>query len=210
MTNPRDIRSAEGTTIHAGPTASAQQSRIFVGLKIAPEIARQLTLLARSIEHVPLRLVPAPDIHLTLVPPWNEASIPAAVEKLRQALDGFGRFSLTFERLCYGPEPRRPWLLWAECPPSAEIVALRNALLRAYGQADDRPFRPHLTLARIERNGRAVAEENPVDQMLWLTQHMDSVELFRSPAPGESGYQVVASLPLEEGRSLTTLMTGRE
>ena len=118
------------------------------------------------------------DIHLTLVPPWNEASVPDAVAKLRQALEGLGRFSLTFERLCYGPQARRPRLLWVECMPSAEILALQNALLSAFDQTNERPFGPHVTLARIERNGGAVAKENPIDQALWLNQRVESVELF--------------------------------
>lgn len=95
------------------------------------------------------------------------------------------------------PEPRRPRMLWAECAPNAEILALRDALLSAFGQTNERPFRPHVTLARIGTNARAAAEENPIDQALWLNQRVESVELFRSPTPGESGYEVVASLPLQ-------------
>jgi 2'-5' RNA ligase len=197
MTNPRDIRSAAGTGGDAGPTAGPRQSRIFVGLKMVPEIAGELALLAQCVAPSPRRLVPAADIHLTLVPPWNEASVPEAVGNLRKALEGFGHFSLTFERLCYRPEPRRPRMLWAECAPNAEIAALRNALLSAFGQESDRPFQPHVTLARIGINGRAAAEKNPVNQSLCLTQPVNSVELFRSPTPGESGYDVVASLPLK-------------
>jgi len=202
MTNPRDIHSATGTCGDAGPTAGPQQSRIFVGLKMAPEIAGELALLAQCVEPSPRRLVPVADIHLTLVPPWSEASIPDAVAKLRQALEGLGCFSLSFERLCYGPEPRRPRMLWAECAPSAEIVALQDALLSAFGQESDRPFRSHVTLARIGINSGAAAEKNPVNQTLCLTQPVNSVELFRSPTPGESGYEVVASLPLK--RVVTT------
>jgi len=183
--------------VDAGPTPSSQAVRIFVGLKVTPEIAQQLTRLARCLGRAPLRLLPAGDIHLTIVPPWNEASVPDAVGNLRKALEGFGRFSLAFERLCYAPEPRRPRMLWAECAPNAEIVALRNALLSAFGQESERPFRPHVTLARIGINGRAAAEKNPVNQTLCLTQPVNSVELFRSPTPGESGYEVVASLPLK-------------
>jgi len=195
VTNPAPIQRAEGTTVDAGPTPSSQPVRIFVGIKVAPEIARQLALLAKR-EHVAFRSVPANDIHLTLVPPWKEVSVPEAVGTLRKTLEGFGRFSLTFERLCFGPEPRRPRMLWAECAPNAEIGALRNALLSAFGQESDRPFRPHVTLARIDIKDRAAAEKNPVNQNLCLAQAVDSVELFRSPAPGESGYEVVASLPL--------------
>ena len=179
-----------------GPTSSSRPVRIFVGIKVAPELARQFALLAKR-ERVPFRYVPAGDIHLTLVPPWNEASIPDAVAKLRQAMEGLSCFSPIFERLCYGPEPRRPRMLWAECAPNAEIIALRSALLSAFGQESERSFRPHVTLARIGINARAVAEENAVNQTLCLTQAVNSVELFRSPTPGESGYEVVASLPLK-------------
>lgn len=196
MTNSHDAPFASETP-EAGQEAGMQRNRIFVGIKVEPELARQLALLAKH-EHVPFRYVPADDIHLTLVPPWNEASVPDAVAKLRRVVEGLGRFSLTFERLCYGPQAHRPRLLWVECTPSAEISALQNALLSAFGQTNERPFRPHVTLARIERNSGAVPKENPIDQALWLNQRVESVELFQSPPPGERGYQVVASVPLKQ------------
>jgi hypothetical protein len=91
--------------------AGPQPPRIFVGLKMASEIAGSLAGLAEQIESVPLRRVAENDIHLTLVPPWNETSLPHAVEKLRRALAGFEPFPLSFERLCYGPNHSRPRLL---------------------------------------------------------------------------------------------------
>ena len=185
-----------------GQAASPQLNRIFVGLKMTPEIAASLAGLAERIDSVPLRRVPEGDIHLTLVPPWHEASIPAAVEKLGNALAGFECFPLSFERLCYGPERRRPRLVWAECPASPEIEALQGALLEAFGQVNERPFRPHVTLARIERKDSAAARRHPVDQRLSLAQPVRSVELFRSPPPGVRGYQVVSSLPFGEPLSV--------
>jgi 2'-5' RNA ligase len=196
MTNPHPSGKAEEE--QPGP----QLNRIFVGLKMTPEIAGSLAAIAERIESVPLRLVPEDDIHLTLVPPWDETSIPAAVERLSKAVSGFESFPLSFERLCYGPERRRPRLLWAECAASPEIETLQNALLEAFGQANERPFRPHVTLARIERKDSAMARRHPVDQTLSLVQPVCSVQLFRSPPPGMRGYKVVASLPLGEPHSV--------
>jgi hypothetical protein len=88
MTDPHDVPSGTAEEGQAGP----QLNRIFVGLKMAPEIAASLAGLAERIESVPLRRVPENDIHLTLVPPWNETSIPAAVERLSKALAGFEGF----------------------------------------------------------------------------------------------------------------------
>lgn len=171
-------------------------ARVFVALKLAPAIAGELAQIARELERFPVRLVAPEDIHLTLVPPWNEMSIPDAVEKLRRLTDSFDDFNLEFRRVGYGPEPKRPRLLWAECAAGEDIAELRAILLLAFGQTDDRPFRPHATLARIRGNGAGIARKYPIDRNLALTQHVGSVELMQSPPSGGSGYRVLASLPL--------------
>ena len=168
-------------------------ARVFVALKMAPEIAGKLAQMARELERFPVRLIAPADIHLTLVPPWNEVSIPDAVDKLRGVSDRFGEFNLEFRHVGYGPEQRRPRLLWAECAAGPELTQLRAELLLTFGQTDERPFRPHVTLARLRGNGTAIARKHPVDRDLALTQRVGSVELMQSPAPGESGYKVLAS-----------------
>ncbi|MGD0634536.1 MAG: RNA 2',3'-cyclic phosphodiesterase [Beijerinckiaceae bacterium] len=183
-------------TAAAAGESGARQARVFIGVKVAPEIAHELARLARSLERFSVRLVPANDIHLTLVPPWNEASIPAAVEKLRAVTDRFGPFVLKFQHLSYGPQPRRPRLLWAECAATDDIALLRGALLQSFGQSDDRSFRPHVTLARIRGNGSAIAWQQPIDRDLSFTQQVGSIELFQSPSPNGNGYEILASLRL--------------
>jgi 2'-5' RNA ligase len=180
----------------------ARPTRVFVGLKLAPEITRELAELARSLEPYGVRLVPSADIHLTLVPPWNEPDIVNAVERLRATVNGFTAFPLTFARLAYGPTLRRPRLLWAECVASNVLVELRMALLTIFGQIDPRPFRPHVTLARFPTRGQVIARKAPIDQSLSLDQYVTSVELFQSPAKPQSGYQVVASVPLRPEANL--------
>ena len=143
-----------------------------------------------------MRLVKPADIHLTLVPPWNEASVPDAIEKLRRIAGGFGAFCLTFQHVGYGAQPRRPRLLWADCAATEEIIALRAALVQAFGQTNERPFQPHVTLARMRANGSAIARKHPIDEPLSLRQYVGSLELFQSPPPDGTGYRVLASLPL--------------
>jgi RNA 2',3'-cyclic 3'-phosphodiesterase len=195
------IAPAQGTSATADlikPSMSkVRPPRVFIGLKISPEIAQELARMALSLKGDGVRLVASSDIHLTLVPPWNECDVTGAAEKLRKAVCCFGCFVLTFGCLRYGPTPRHPHLLWAECVASKELIALRAALLAAFGQTEARPFRPHVTLARIPNNGRPIARKNPLGQSLPFAQHVTSVELFQSPPKGPGGYQVLASLPLE-------------
>lgn len=178
--------------------AAGRPVRVFAGLKVAPETAAELTQLAAGLEKNSVRPVAPADIHLTLVPPWNEASIPDAIEKLHRVAGRFGPLTLAFHHVGYGPEPKRPRLIWVDCAASDEIAALRAALLQAFGQSDERPFRPHVTLARIRGNGRAVARAHPIDQNVSFTQRVESLELFQSPPPGERGYRILASLPFGE------------
>ena len=170
--------------------------RIFVALRIAPDIALALAQYGRDLEQFSVRPVAPADIHLTLVPPWNEVSPAEAVEKLRRVVDRFFPFTLTFRHVGYGPEPKRPRFLWAECVASKEIAEFRVALIQAFGQADERPFRPHVTLARLRDKGRALARKHPLDQDLALTQRIESIELMQSPPPDGSGYKILASVPL--------------
>ncbi len=182
-------------------TASQKTVRVFVALKVAPRIARELAQMAGDLERLRVRLIAPDDIHLTLVPPWSETSVPGAIEKLRGVAGKATPFNLAFVHLSYGPQPRRPRLLWTECTASPELTALHAALLLVYGQSDERPFRPHVTVARIRGNGAAVARKQPIDRALAFSQQVETVELMQSPPPGKVGYRVLASLPL--GRDST-------
>jgi 2'-5' RNA ligase len=189
-------------TVEPSSRSRAEGTRVFVGLKVAPEIARELAQLAHCLEHRAVRPVAAADIHLTLVPPWKEASISGAIEKLRLVASRFGAFSLTFRHVGYGAQPKRPRLLWAECAATEELAALRAALLDIYQQPDERLFRPHATLSRIRGNGSAIARKHPIEQELSLVQCVETIELFQSPPPGGSGYQVLASIALRTNSNL--------
>ncbi len=175
---------------------SPQLKRVFVALKLAPATAGELTKSGKDLEQCSVRLIAPDDIHLTLVPPWNEISIPDAISKVRRAADECDGFTLEFCRVGYGPEPRRPRFLWAECAATPELTRLRNMLLVAFGRVDERSFLPHVTLARLRGNGARIARKHPIDGGLLLAQPILSVELMQSPPPGGSGYKVLASLRL--------------
>jgi len=172
------------------------QTRVFVGLRIAPQIAALLAQMIVDLRNPLLRPVAGGDIHLTLVPPWNECSTGVAIDRLARVADDFAAFLLAFQHIGYGPQPRRPRLVWVDCAASEEITALHAALLHAYGRTDERPFQPHVTLARIRVDRPSIIREYPIDQQLSLTQRIKSLELFQSPPPGEANYRILASVRL--------------
>ena len=177
-------------------SAEAGLARIFVGLKVAANIANDLAELVAKLMGSRGRLIAPADIHLTFVAPWREASIDQATEKLRRAACGFSPFPLKFEHVSYGPTRRRPSFLWVNCTPTTDLTRLRDALMSTFGRTDARPFRPHITLARILEADWAFARRHPIDIDLSSVQCVRTIELFKSPAPGEKGYQVLASIEL--------------
>jgi len=107
------------------------------------------------------RAVPRENLHLTLaflgsVPRELLPEVRAAGS--RPALPGF-RFVL--DRAGYWPRPRVAWVAPSQVP--AELPELVAALWRALEglpvQADTRPYRPHLTVARkVSRPGEMTLE----------------------------------------------------
>lgn len=185
-----------GTETQGQGAARAQSVRVFVALKIGIELAQELAGLSAEIAGPTVHRVAPADIHLTLVPPWRELSIPDATVKLTQVAERHIAFDLVFRHVNYGPDERRPRLLWAECIANSELAELRTDLLTVFGQADERPFRPHVTLARIRGNGARVERRHPISRNLARAQRIVSVELMQSP-PGARGYTVLASSPLK-------------
>jgi len=171
-------------------------ARVFVGLKISPEIADQLAAFTDQLKATRARLVATPDIHVTLVPPWQEVSPDQAVRRLCRVASMFGPFLLRCRHIGYGPQPRRPNLVWVDCAATDEIGALHNSLMQAFSQEDNRPFRPHITLARVRDGGRSFTRRYPIDKDLELAQTVQTIELFQSPPPGATGYHVLASAEL--------------
>jgi 2'-5' RNA ligase len=174
----------------------SKTARLFVGLRIGPDIADQLAALAAELRDTRVRRVAPADIHLTLVPPWQEISIDRAIAKLRQVASMFPVFPLKIKHLGYGPQPGRPTLLWVDCAATDEMAALRVALMQAFGQEDSRPFRPHVTLARIRSADRGFPRKHPIDKDLNFEQTVRGVQLFQSPPPDATGYQILASAEL--------------
>ncbi len=173
-------------------------ARLFVGIKIAPEIAGELAKIANAVADPLVRRIPATDLHLTLVAPWNEEDIAAATQALTAVLKPIRSFDLAFEHVAYGPTRDRPKLLWTECAPTPELAVLGKLLSLAFHQIDNRPSRPHVTLARLGENGPRIARKYPLDRALSLRQKVRSIELFRSTQQQGRGYEIIASVPLHE------------
>jgi len=135
--------------------------RLFTGIPLAAEITGSLErLLNRLRPTAPLHWSRSDNLHITtrFIGEWREDRL----EELKSALSAVPvpqPFAIAVRGLGWFPNPHAPRVFWAgvEAPPA--LVGLAKAIesaLAGIGVAmEDRPFRPHLTLARVKDPRRA-------------------------------------------------------
>ena len=131
--------------------------RLFVAIDI-PEPIRDA--LARFAGELPAaRWVPADQIHLTLR--FIGEAGPQTFQAIKAALSGlrFRGFPLALRGTGHFPPGKRPRVLWVGVEPNQGLAGLYRDLELALGEAgvtpEERPFSPHLTLARLKLSAPA-------------------------------------------------------
>ena len=172
-------------------------ARLFFALW--PDEAARIALAARAEEIARLAggcKVPAANLHLTLV--FLGEVDATARARLERVAAGVAADAFTIELDTIGGF-RRAQVAWAGCRKSPpELLALQAALERGVREAgfrpDERPYAPHLTLARRVRDAVAARAMEPAS---WRATSFALVESGR----GDSAYRTVADWPLRERES---------
>jgi 2'-5' RNA ligase len=187
--------------------------RLFVGISAPPEWKRAIVAWRRANESRFSdsfgRWTSETNLHLTLrfFGSIDEREVIAIAGKIQSVAAGVEPFTVAPGLLGCFPNPSRPRILWIGFEGANENLVtlesrLRGATVR-FGQApEERPFHPHLTLARLKAPTRRDRDEiteiigqgAPIGAIPW---RIDRVELIRSlPQPGGSIYTELAALPL--------------
>ena len=180
---------------------NARPERLFIGVPLT-EDARQA--IARSLpKNLPGKPVAPESWHFTLRFLGSTDAEPRAriVERLQAARCGKS-FTIRFSELGAFPRPNRARILWLGIHEGAErmiqLSAIAEAAARAAGfAAETKPFKPHLTLSRIDPPASVhpllVAKPSFAARML-----VDSLVLYRSRlGSGPARYEEVVRIPLQ-------------
>ena len=182
--------------------------RLFIAVPLHPEVQdRAAACLPRDLPGV--KPVAPALLHVTLafLGSTPDGLLPAVVEAARAAATGEQPFELAFDRGGRFPATGRPRTLWlgigAGADDLARLAEKLAAALRAGGlRSDDRPFSPHLTVARVretasaaEAGAAAGALQAPEAPGLWTA--VDRIALIESIlSPRGPHYRVRALAPL--------------
>ncbi|WP_298432168.1 RNA 2',3'-cyclic phosphodiesterase [Geobacter sp.] len=151
--------------------------RLFVAIDLPDEVKQSVAALCRGVPGV--RWLPPEQLHLTLR--FIGEADDAVVGAIRRGLAAITAppFPLSLQGVGCFPSPRRPRVLWVGLDGSEPLKRLHRgveATVVAAGlPAEERPFSPHITLARLReqregeiapflvRNASFHSEPFPVD-----------------------------------------------
>lgn len=180
--------------------------RLFVALEIPPAVRANLIALIKSFREMApdLRWVRVENLHVTLK--FLGEAAPEKLDGIRNALASVRAGSsvqLDFRGLGFFPNGKRPRVFWAGIEASPDLKTLVSgidlALEKTGFPREQRPFEPHLTLARIETRGlseklrAAIAENAARDFGAFATNQFHLIE--SKLKPGGSEYTTLQVFP---------------
>lgn len=182
--------------------------RLFVAVNPPPRLRRELTLRLDAVRaEVPIGWT-APDAwHLTLMflGEWPPARLPALREALAAAAAPLRPFDVRPGAVGAFPDRRRPRVLFLHLDGGEALQRLAGAVRGAVdavwpdGPQDRKPFRPHLTLARLRQPlaGAPLQRLRRLDLGAWEPFPVTEALLLSSDLqPAGARHRPQASLPL--------------
>ena len=137
--------------------------RLFTAIDLPSEVIANLeSLLVQLKPAARINWSPVENLHVTtkFVGEWPEERLPELNEALR-ALPPRPAIAIAIEKLGFFPNPHAPRVFWAGVHGGdalAQLARETEDALAALGIAkEQRPYSPHLTLARIKTPGKQLA-----------------------------------------------------
>jgi RNA 2',3'-cyclic 3'-phosphodiesterase len=179
--------------------------RLFLGLPVPDQFAKSLARIARTLAIPNARWIPPENIHLTLffLGSVADETLPAILRELRQLDPPHLRLRI----IRFGAFPRAG-VLFAEVEPAPALLSLQSDVAARMARCgfllDDRPYNPHITLARLRSAPRLTDRQATLPASAPRTFDTGCVNLYQSlTLPEGARYEVLAHRNARLGQPLT-------
>ncbi len=187
---------------------NAERWRLFVAVPIGDELRRDLAAAVEEWKNRPdlagLRWTDPKTWHVTLAflgdrHPKDLEAIRAAIRTMGETHDGF---EMTFDTLGAFPSAASARVVWyGPSHPVPSLASLAHRARVTLSAQSDRPYSPHVTLARARRGSISLSRWLADTRAPTLGWRVDHVELMRSHVGfrSEPRYEIIAAVRLETG-----------
>ncbi len=169
--------------------------RAFIAMPLPDTLHQQLELLVSELKHAGVsgvRWVPLTNIHLTLkfLGDITELQRKNLTERLTAIVQQFSPINITIGGIGAFPNPRRARVVWVGVQAPAQLARLQQLVENEAAEAgippEEKPFSPHLTIARgtkyatqteLERLAAALVKLEKFDIGRFTSNH---ITLYRS------------------------------
>jgi len=187
--------------------------RLFTAIEVPADARLRLERLLSALRpEAPIKWSPLDNLHITtkFIGEWPEQRLDEMHDALSQ-IAPLEPFEISLRNLGWYPNERAPRVLWVGVHAGPELTALAQQVemrLEALGVVpEDRPFSPHLTLARIKHPAplqalrQKIERLQPADLGQFRVAHFS---LFRSdPGSNASVYRKLRDYRLEAALAAT-------
>lgn len=146
--------------------------RLFIAINLPDAEKTRLTQALQAVAAIdlPARWVESDSLHITLkflgeVP---QGQLPAVAAALAEAAAGAVAFDVALSGFGAFPSLSRPSILWVGVQAGPDMAELHRRIEGAYAPLgfppDERAFRPHITVARVRKDGR-IRDRQAMDRM---------------------------------------------
>lgn len=139
--------------------------RAFIAIDLSPEIQERIDSLTSQLqarlEEVPVRWVPAKNVHLTLkfLGDVSVANIEVLNGILQTESEKCSSFEISVGELGAYPSIHRPRVIWVGVEAPGDLYSLQQGIVNETARLgyvrERRKFSPHLTIGRVSRNAHS-------------------------------------------------------
>jgi len=189
--------------------------RAFIAVDLPSDLQERLAQVSSELQEimgdVPVRWVPAENMHLTLkfLGDVSSNNMDVLHDIIRGETADRDPMVISLGGLGAYPKPRRPRVIWVGVETPEELIALQRGIDKQTGRVgyarDRRAFAPHITLGRVSRNAvpkdvRIIGDILCTKKIGFLgVSRVREVHLYRSDLqPGGAVYSRLFSASLED------------
>lgn len=133
------------------------KKRVFVALPISEDLKIKIDEWRKNYQNLPVRWIKSENLHITLIPPWYISNVDRLIDRLKSIRNVSKPFKIVFRQVTFGPNPKRPRLIWASAEIPLEIIPLKSKFEEVLTRqtwlaqkSEKRDFLTHLTIARFK------------------------------------------------------------